>query len=94
VAFALAENVTGGIIQVLTAAVVLVIVCPLEIAVLRILIGEGVAALGATCYIMSACSNRFALTATPASNLLRAHQCGTNWPDWFVGGICLITQCG
>jgi hypothetical protein len=33
---------------VLTTAVILAIVCPLEIAVLRILIGEGVAALGAT----------------------------------------------
>jgi hypothetical protein len=32
----------------------------------------GVGALNATCYIMSACSNRFALTATPASHLLRA----------------------
>jgi hypothetical protein len=34
--------------QVLTAAVILVIVCILEIAVLRILISEGVAALNAT----------------------------------------------
>jgi hypothetical protein len=26
------------------------------------------------------------LTATPASNLLRAHQCGAHWPGcWFVG---------
>jgi hypothetical protein len=64
---------------VLTAAVVLAIVCLLEIAVLQVLlIGGGVAALNATCYIVSACSNRFALAATPASNLLRAHQCGTN----------------
>jgi hypothetical protein len=34
-----------------------------------------------SCHIpvpLSACSNRFAPTATPESNLLRAHQCGTN----------------
>jgi hypothetical protein len=62
---------------VLTAAVVLVMVCPHEISVLQVLIGEGVAALK-QCYVVSACSNRFAPTATPASNLLRAHQCGTN----------------
>jgi hypothetical protein len=37
-----AENVTGRISQVLTAAVILAMVCPVEIAVLRILIGEGV----------------------------------------------------
>jgi hypothetical protein len=34
--------------QVLTAAVVLVMVCPHEIYVLQVLIGEGVAALNAT----------------------------------------------
>jgi hypothetical protein len=39
-----AENETGRISQVLTAAVVLVMACPHEIAVLPILIGEGVAA--------------------------------------------------
>jgi hypothetical protein len=61
----------------LRAAVVLVMVCPHEMYVLRVLIGEGVAALNAIC-IVSACSNTFAPTATPASNLLRAHQCGTN----------------
>jgi hypothetical protein len=43
-----AKLVFGGISQVLTAAVVLVMVCPHEIAALRILIGEGVAALNAT----------------------------------------------
>jgi hypothetical protein len=45
-----AENVFGRISQVLTAAVVLVlaIVCLLEIAVLQILNGGGVAALNAT----------------------------------------------
>jgi hypothetical protein len=43
-----AENVTGRILQVLTAAVVLVMVCPHEIYVLQVLIGEGVAALSAT----------------------------------------------
>jgi hypothetical protein len=63
---------------VLTAAVVLAMVCPHEIYVLQVLIGEGVAALNVTYAIVSACSNRFALNATPASNLLRAHQCGTN----------------
>jgi hypothetical protein len=62
---------------VLTAAVILVMVCPHEIYVLQVLSGRGVAALNATS-IVSACSNRFALNATPASNLLRAHQCGTN----------------
>jgi hypothetical protein len=63
---------------VLTTAVVLAIVCLLEMAVLQVLIGEGVAALSAT-YIVSACSNRFALTAhCYSSNFLRAHQCGTS----------------
>ena len=39
---------TGRISQVLTTAVVLVMVCPHEIYVLQVLIGEGVAALNAT----------------------------------------------
>jgi hypothetical protein len=43
-----AENATRGISQVLTAAVVLAMVCPLEIAVLRILIFGVFAALNAT----------------------------------------------
>jgi hypothetical protein len=43
-----AENVTRRISQVLTTAVVLVMVCPHEIYVLQVLIGEGVAALNAT----------------------------------------------
>ena len=43
-------------------------VCPHEIYVLQVLSGRGVAALNAG-YIVSACSNRFALNATPASNL-------------------------
>jgi hypothetical protein len=38
----------GRISQVLTTAVILAVVCLLEIAVLRILIGGGVAALNAT----------------------------------------------
>jgi hypothetical protein len=66
---------TGRISQVLTTAVVLVMACPHEIYVLQVLSGGGVAALNAR-YIVSACSNRSAPTATPASNLLRAHQCG------------------
>jgi hypothetical protein len=45
---ATAENETGRISQVLTAAVVLAVVCPLEITALQILIGGGVAALNAT----------------------------------------------
>jgi hypothetical protein len=61
---------------VLTTAVVLVMVCPHEMAALRILSGRGIAALNATLHSeLSACSNRFALSATPASNLLRAHRC-------------------
>ena len=47
-AFVQAENVTRRISKVLTTAVILAMVCPLEIAVLRILIGGGVAALNAT----------------------------------------------
>jgi hypothetical protein len=43
-----AENVFGRISQALTAAVVLVMVCPHERAALRILIGGGVPALNAT----------------------------------------------
>jgi hypothetical protein len=43
-----AENVTDRISQVLTTAVVLVMVCLLEIYVLQVLIGGGVAALNAT----------------------------------------------
>jgi hypothetical protein len=43
-----AENKTGGGSQVLTAAVVLVMVCPHKIAVLSILIGGSAAALNAT----------------------------------------------
>jgi hypothetical protein len=39
---------TGGSLQVLTTAVVLVMVCPHEIYVLQVMIGEGVAALNAT----------------------------------------------
>jgi hypothetical protein len=54
----------------LTAAVILAMVCLLEI--------DRWGCCCAQCYIMSACSNRFALTATPASHLIRAHQCGTN----------------
>jgi hypothetical protein len=65
-----AENVFGRISQVLTTAVILEMVCPLKIAVCGCCCTQ--------CYIMSACSNKFALTATPARNLLRAHQCGTN----------------
>jgi hypothetical protein len=43
-----AENVTRRISQVLPTAVVLITVCLLEIAVRRISVGGGVAALGAT----------------------------------------------
>jgi hypothetical protein len=43
-----AKHAFGRISQVLTAAIVLAIVCLLEIAVLQVLIGEGVAALNAT----------------------------------------------
>jgi hypothetical protein len=66
--------------QVLTAAVILAVVC-----VLSKLPSFGWNRWGcccAQCYIMSACSNMFALTATPASYYLlpaqsaRAHQCG------------------
>ena len=70
----------------LTTAVVLVMACPHEIYVFQVLIGEGVAALSAT-YVVSACSNRFALNATPASNLLRARHSAVRIDqiDWFVG---------
>jgi hypothetical protein len=43
-----AKHETGRILQVLMAAVVLVMVCPHEIAVLQVLVGGGVAALSAT----------------------------------------------
>jgi hypothetical protein len=42
------KHETGRISQVLTTAVVLVMVCPHEMYVLQVLIGEGVAALNAT----------------------------------------------
>ena len=41
---------------------------------------------GKHCTLLRTCVwSSFAPTATPASNLLRAHQCGTNGPDWVVG---------